>query len=115
MEKEIQHLGSIVHSKDKKILAILGGSKVSDKLELIENLIGIAKEIIIAGGMSFPFLRHLEGHQLGSTKVFMPQDLAKLDRIIKIAQEKGVKILFPVDGICAQTMTNTSPTITCDN
>ena len=100
MEKEIEHLGSIVHNKDKEIVAILGGSKVADKLELIENLIGIAKEIIIGGGMSFPFLKHLEGHSLGSTKVYMPPDLTKLDRIMKIAKERGVKIHFPVDGIC---------------
>ena len=65
--------------------------------------------------MSFPFLKHLEGHQLGNTKIQMPSDLTKLQRIMDIAKEKGVKIHFPVDGVCSKTLTNTGDTITCLN
>ena len=51
--------------------------------------------------MSFPFLKYLQGHELGSTKVHMPEDVSKLKRIMEIAKEKGVKMHFPLDGVCA--------------
>ena len=65
--------------------------------------------------MSFPFIKHIEGHQLGSTKVHMPDDVNKLQRILDVAKAKSVKIHFPVDGVCSRTLTNTGQTITWEN
>ena len=58
--------------------------------------------------MSFPFLKYIHGHQLGSTKVHMPADVSKLQRILDIAKAKGVKVHFPLDGVCSQHLTNAS-------
>ena len=112
MEKEIEFLGSILHNKEKRILAILGGSKVADKIPLIENLVDITKDIIIAGGMSFPFLQELYSHQLGSTKVHLPADPSKLRNIMDKAHKAGTKIHFPVDGVCSHTLSNIEATTT---
>ena len=55
-------------------MVILGGAKVTDKIELILNMLNVADELIIGGGMSGPFLRELYGLKLGSTKVVMPEN-----------------------------------------
>jgi phosphoglycerate kinase len=93
----------------------LGGSKVTDKIELILNMLNVADEIIIGGGMSNPFLRQFGGFKLGSTQVDMPADPNSLQRIMDKAKERGVKIHLPVDGVCAQAYSATAPTIICEN
>jgi phosphoglycerate kinase len=115
MEKELEYLGGFLQSPRKPVLVILGGSKVTDKIELILNMLNIADEIIIGGGMSNPFLRQFQGHQLGITKIDMPTDPNTLQQIMDKANAKGVKIHLPVDGVCAQTYSPTAPTIICDN
>lgn len=82
LQREIQFLSSLANNKEKQTLSILGGSKVGDKIKLIENLIDVSNEIIIAGGMSYPFIRHMYGHKLGSTKVQMPEDPNMLQRVL---------------------------------
>lgn len=57
MEKELQFLGGFLKNPKRKVLVILGGFKVTDKIDLLLNMINIADEIIIGGGMSNPFLR----------------------------------------------------------
>lgn len=57
MQKEIQHLGSFLENPKKPVLVALGGSKVTDKLELIMNMLNVADEMIIGGGMGYPFLQ----------------------------------------------------------
>ena len=96
-------------------MVILGGSKVTDKIELILNMLNISDELIIGGGMSNPFLRQFDGHKLGITKIDMPQDPNTLQQIMDKAKARGVKIHLPVDGVCAQTYSPTAPTIICDN
>ena len=68
------------------MLVILGGSKVTDKIELILNMLNIADEIIIGGGMSNPFLKQFEGHKLGCTRTDMPADPLTLQRIMDKAR-----------------------------
>jgi phosphoglycerate kinase len=68
------------------VLVILGGSKVTDKLELILNMLNVADELIIGGGMSGPFLKELYGYKLGSTKIIMPEDPTMIRKIIEKAK-----------------------------
>lgn len=74
MEKELEFLGGFLKNPKKPVLIILGGFKVTDKIELLLNMINIADEIIIGGGMSNPFLKKLGGFNLGSTEIHMPED-----------------------------------------
>ena len=108
-------MGGFLKNPKKPVLIILGGFKVTDKIELLLNMINIADEIIIGGGMSNPFLRKLGGYQLGSTEIHMPEDPNALKNIMEKARAKDVKIHLPVDGVCAQSYSPTAPTITCDN
>ena len=115
MEKELSYLGGFLKNPKKPVLVILGGSKVTDKIDLLLNMINVADEIIIGGGMSNPFLRQLGGFKLGCTEVHMPADPTALKRIMEKARERDVKIHLPLDGVCAQSFSPTAPTIICDN
>jgi phosphoglycerate kinase len=65
-------LGGFLENPKKPVLAVLGGAKVIDKLELISNMIDVSDEIIIGGGMVHPFVQEIFGFKLGSTKVQLP-------------------------------------------
>ena len=60
----------------------MGGSKVTDKIKLIMEMLDFADELIIGGGMSAPFLREVYGHKLGSTRVVMPEDPSSIKMIL---------------------------------
>ena len=78
---------------------ILGGAKVKDKIKLINNILDIANEMIIGGGMAFTFLKVLKGMKIG--KSLYDEDGAKIVHdIMKKAEEKKVKIILPVDFVC---------------
>jgi len=97
------------------VLVILGGFKVTDKIDLIHNLLNIADELIIGGGMSNPFIRQFQGLKLGKTQIDMPENPNTLQGILDKARERGVKIHLPVDGVCAKEYSPTSPTSIYDN
>lgn len=88
---------------------------MTDKIDLILNMLNVADEIIIGGGMSNPFLRQFYGFKLGCTQVDMPADPSTLQSIMDKAKERGVKIHLPVDGVCAQAYSPTAPTIIVEN
>ena len=95
MQKEIQYLGNAVNDPVRPFLAILGGAKVSDKLSVIENLLNKVDTLIIGGGMAYTFLK-AKGYEVGQSLV----DDEKVDyckEMLKKAEEKGVKLLLPVD------------------
>jgi phosphoglycerate kinase len=102
IEKELEFLGGFLKNPKKPVLVILGGFKVTDKIDLILNMMNVADEIIIGGGMSNPFLRQFGGFKLGKTEVHMPEDPKALQRIMDKSVEKNVKLHLPVDGVCAQ-------------
>ena len=94
MEKEIRYLGNAVNNPERPFVAILGGAKVADKLNVIENLLSKVDTLIIGGGMAYTFLK-AKGCEVGTSLV----DDEKLDycaNMLKKAEEKGVKLL-PVD------------------
>ena len=95
MGKELQYLGNAVESPVRPFVTILGGAKVADKLNVIENLLNKADTLIIGGGMAYTFLA-AKGYGVGTSLL----DETKIDYckdMLKKADEKGVKILLPVD------------------
>ena len=95
MEKEIRYLGNAVNDPVRPFTAILGGAKVADKLNVISNLLEKVDTLIIGGGMAYTFLA-AKGYEVGSSLV----DNEKIDyckEMMKKAEEKGVKLLLPVD------------------
>jgi len=95
MEKELNYMGKVLTLPDKPFVAILGGAKVSDKIEVIDNLLNKVDAIIIGGGMAYTFLK-AKGQDVGKSLV----ELDKLDvalEALKKAEKKGVRFLLPVD------------------
>ena len=95
MGKELKYLGNAVEDPQRPFVTILGGAKVADKLNVIENLLNKADTLIIGGGMAYTFLA-AKGYSVGSSLL----DETKIDYckdMLAKAEEKGVKILLPVD------------------
>ena len=104
IEKEIKYLGNAVEDPARPFVTILGGAKVADKLNVIENLLNKADTLIIGGGMAFTFLK-AKGYETGSSLV----DDTKLDYckdMVKKAEEKGVKLLLPIDNVVIKEFPN---------
>ena len=113
MNKEVANAEKILHDAKSPFTAILGGAKVSDKIEIIENLLNRANHIIIGGGMAYTFLK-AQGKEIGSSlceddKVDLAKDL--LER----AKEKGVTLELPVDSVVADQFSNEAQTKTVAN
>ena len=97
MEKELAYLGKAVTNPARPFVAILGGAKVSDKIEVVENLMKIADAMLIGGGMAYTFLK-ADGHPIGKSLVEDDKlDLAR--RLREEAQKKQFALLLPVDHI----------------
>jgi len=97
IEKEIKYADRVLHSPERPFTAILGGAKVSDKIQLIDRLIEIANHILIGGGMSYTFIKAMGG-KIGNSLVEDEQlDLA-LDLLAK-AKEMNVDLIIPEDTI----------------
>ena len=97
MEKEIRYLGNAVNDPVRPFVAILGGAKVADKLNVIDNLLNKVDTLIIGGGMAYTFLA-AKGCEVGKSLV----DNEKIDYckdMMKKAEEKGVSLLLPVDTV----------------
>jgi len=107
-------LSKFLTAPRKPVLVILGGQTLNSQVELVLNMLKFADEIIIGGGMSNPFIRHIHGHKLGSTLDDM-NDSSAIQHIINKANEKGVKIHLPIDGVCAKSVSSTDPPVICDN
>ncbi len=104
MEKEIRYLGNAVNAPERPFVAILGGAKVADKLNVIENLLNKVDTLIIGGGMAYTFLK-AQGCEVGLSLV----DDEKLEYCKNMqakAAEKGVKLLLPVDTVVADSFPN---------
>jgi phosphoglycerate kinase len=95
MEKEIQFLGNALEDPDRPFTAIIGGAKVSDKISVIENLLGKVDQLIIGGGMANTFLK-AQGYELGKSLVEEDKlDLAK--SLLERAEQEGVMVFLPED------------------
>jgi len=100
LQKEIEFLGKIIQNPVRPFAAIVGGSKVSGKLEALINLLPRVDKILIGGGMAFTFLKHL-GYDIGASLV--EDDLLdEAGRILEEAKRLGVKFYLPVDVVAAE-------------
>ena len=99
IEKELKFLGGAVENPVRPFVAILGGAKVSDKIEVIKSLIDKCDSLIIGGGMAYTFRKAL-GFEVGNS--LLEEDKIELAKeLMAKAQEKGVKLLLPIDNVIA--------------
>jgi 3-phosphoglycerate kinase len=99
VQKEIEVMGKALSDPDRPFVAILGGAKVSTKIDVIKNLLDKVDTLIIGGGMTYTFMK-ARGHSVGNSLL----EADKLDtarEIERLAKEKGVKLLLPVDNVVA--------------
>ena len=104
MQKEIDFLGNAVNNPERPFVAILGGAKVSSKISVINNLLDKVDTLIIGGGMSYTFSKAMGGH-IGSSLCEDDYLQYALD-MMKKAEEKGVKLLLPVDNRIGDDFSN---------
>jgi len=104
MKKEIEYLGNAVNDPVRPFVAILGGAKVADKLNVINNLLEKVDTLIIGGGMAYTFLA-AKGYGVGKSLL----DAEKIEycgEMMKKAEEKGVKLLLPIDVVTVENFPN---------
>ena len=99
MEQELSALGRILDAPARPLVAVLGGAKVSDKVALVEHLIGKVDALVIGGGMAFTFLRAL-GHSIGRSLV-EPDRIETARAALEAARRRGVQLTLPVDVVVA--------------
>jgi phosphoglycerate kinase len=100
MKKELDYFGKVLENPERPFLAILGGAKVSDKIQLIENLLDKVNALIIGGGMAFTFLKEKDNMKIGKS-LFDTEGAKSIQQILEKAKSKNVEIHLPVDFIVA--------------
>lgn len=100
MAKEIEVLSNLMENPERPFVVLLGGAKISGKIEIVQNLLNIADKILIAGGMSYTCLAAL-GYEVGKS-LLEEYDLRVVYKILKEAEERGNKILLPIDLVVAR-------------
>jgi phosphoglycerate kinase len=108
LAKEIESLNKVLNNSVKPVTAVLGGSKVSSKITVIENILDKIDHMIIGGGMTFTFVKALGG-QIGNS-IVEDDKLELALEIMKLAKEKGVQIHLPVDMVVADKFGNDAQT-----
>ena len=108
MAKEIESLNKVLKNSKKPVTAILGGSKVSSKITVIENILDKVNHMIIGGGMTFTFIKALGG-SVGNS-ICEDDKLELALEILQKAKDKGVQIHLPVDVVAADSFSNTAQT-----
>lgn len=97
MERELNYLGKALSNPERPFVAVLGGAKVSDKIEVVENLMRVANSMLIGGGMAYTFLKSL-GLPIGNSLVEADKlDLAR--RLLAEAKERNFRFLLPTDHV----------------
>jgi len=107
MEKELEYLGKAVENPARPYVAIVGGAKVSDKIELLQNFVKIADTVLVGGAMAYTFLKAL-GVEVGKSKV----EDEKLDvarELLNFAKSSGKKFLLPKDHVVAEKFDASAP------
>ena len=108
LAKEIESIEKVLKNSEKPVVAILGGSKVSSKITVIENILDKVNHMIIGGGMTFTFIKALGG-KIGNS-ICEDDKLELAIEILKQAKEKGVQIHLPVDVVAADSFSNDAKT-----
>lgn len=108
MQKELDFLGGALENPERPFVAILGGAKISGKIEVIQNLLKKVDSLLIGGGMAFAFLK-AKGLEIGAS-LFEPETLDVAKSILQQAQEAKVELLLPVDAVIAEKLEPTAKT-----
>jgi phosphoglycerate kinase len=110
MEKELSYLGKAVSNPDRPFVAILGGAKVSDKIEIVQNLMKLADSMLIGGAMAYTFLKS-QGLPIGKSLVENDKlDLAR--NLLADAKKRNFRFILPVDHVLAQSVDSTITRVT---
>src|SRR5271163_4979376 len=110
MEKELAYLGKAISNPDRPFVSVLGGAKVSDKIEVVQNLMKLADGMLIGGAMAYTFLKS-QGLPIGKSLVEDDKlDLAK--SLIDQARAKNFRLRLPIDHVLAQSPSSTETKIT---
>ena len=104
MQKEIEYLGNAVNNPERPFAAVLGGAKVSDKINVINNLLEKVDILIIGGGMAYTFIKALGGN-IGES-LLEEDKVGYAKEMIEKAKEKGVKFLLPIDTVIVKEFKN---------
>ncbi len=112
MKKEVDYLSKVVKTPEKPYVAILGGAKVSDKIEIIESLLNKADHILIGGAMAYTFLK-AQGQAVGKSLAEDDQKATALDILAK-AKAKNVRFLLPLDHVLAAAVDAAAETTVVD-
>jgi phosphoglycerate kinase len=108
MRDELHYLGKVMEDPARPLVAVIGGAKVSGKLEVLQSLTPRVNKLIIGGGMAFTFLKAV-GMNVG--KSLVEEDLVKTAQgILEEASKRGVKVFLPVDCVVAEKMDPSAPT-----
>ncbi|KAI0055475.1 phosphoglycerate kinase [Artomyces pyxidatus] len=100
VKKELEFFAKALENPDRPFLAILGGAKVSDKIQLIDNMLDKVNSLIICGGMAFTFKKTLENVAIGNS-LFDAPGSENVGALVAKAQKNNVKLVFPVDHVIA--------------
>ena len=109
IEKEVRFMAPLLENPEKPFVAIIGGSKVSSKITVLESLVRTCDTIVIGGGMAYTFLNVL-GNSIGKS-LFEPDYVDTAKAFLEKAKEKGVKVILPVDNVCAKEFSETAEPI----
>ena len=96
VEKEVKFIGDAIYAPKRPFVAILGGAKVSDKINVIENLLKIADKVIVGGGMAYTFFK-AQGHEVGTS--LLEEDRIEVAK--SVIEQAGDKLILPVDTVAA--------------
>ncbi|CCM00151.1 uncharacterized protein FIBRA_02178 [Fibroporia radiculosa] len=114
MKKELDYFAKALESPERPFLAILGGAKVSDKIQLIENMLDKVNSLIICGGMAFTFKKTLDNVSIGNS-LFDAAGAEKVASLVEKAKANNIKVVFPIDFITADKFDKNATTGTADD
>ncbi len=113
IEKEVKFMAPLLENPEKPFVAIIGGSKVSSKITVLESLVRTCNTIVIGGGMAYTFLK-VQGHTIGKSLV-EDDYLETASSFLKKAAEKGVKVILPVDHVAAAEFDENAAPVAVDS
>ena len=113
IEKEVKFMAPLLENPEKPFVAIIGGSKVSSKITVLESLVKTCDTIVIGGGMAYTF-QYVLGNSIGKS-LFEPDYVDTAKEFLAKAKEKGVKVILPVDNVCAKEFSEDAEPVLVDS
>ena len=113
IEKEVKYMAPLLENPEHPFVAIIGGSKVSSKITVLESLAKTCDKIVIGGGMAYTFLK-VQGHKIGKSLV-EDDFLETASSFLEKAKEKNVEVILPVDHIAAKEFAETAEPVAVDS